>query len=189
MGFDDANFQEPPDKAEYETYEKEEKRKLSECCCPEGDFRFCHGEKDRLLLQIRAAEPVIGAARLMVKHQQDRHELSSCCHDVTPTNAYLLERALKEWDAAQKPVDAKVCSYGEPNCKAVPAPEPPTISIRGGHMPKDLNQKCECNYKTVQGQHADGCPALKRVEGGHKCVRCRMRDVPAVGLTCESCYG
>ncbi len=31
--------------------------------------------------------------------------------------------------------------------------------------------------------------AEKRVEGGHKCVRCRMRDVPAVGLTCESCYG
>ena len=54
MGFDDANFQEPPDKAEYEAYEKEEKRKLSECCCLEGDFRFCHGEKDRLILQVEA---------------------------------------------------------------------------------------------------------------------------------------
>lgn len=56
MGFDGANFQEPPDKAEYEAYEKEEKRKLSECCCPEGDFRFCHGENERLKLQYREAE-------------------------------------------------------------------------------------------------------------------------------------
>lgn len=55
-----------------------------------------------LKLQIRAAEPVIGAARLMVKHQADRHELSSCCNDVTPTNAYLLRRALAEWDTWQK---------------------------------------------------------------------------------------
>jgi hypothetical protein len=23
----------------------------TKCSCPEGDFRFCHGEKDRLLLQ------------------------------------------------------------------------------------------------------------------------------------------
>ena len=52
MGFDDANHQEPPDRAEYEAWEKEEKRKLSECCCCEGDFRFCHGEVEKYKLQV-----------------------------------------------------------------------------------------------------------------------------------------
>ncbi len=67
-------------------------------------------ERVRVLeLQIHAAEPVIGAARLMVKHQEDRHELSSCCHDATPTNAYLLKQALAEWDATQSHVSTCTC--------------------------------------------------------------------------------
>lgn len=28
---------------------------MSECTCPEGDFRFCHGEIERLNLQLREA--------------------------------------------------------------------------------------------------------------------------------------
>lgn len=51
MGFDDANYQEPPDKEEYEAYEKAEKRRLSQCSCSEGDFRFCHGKVSTLELQ------------------------------------------------------------------------------------------------------------------------------------------
>lgn len=51
MGFDDANYQEPPDKDEYEAYEKAEKRRLSQCSCSEGDFRFCHGKVSTLELQ------------------------------------------------------------------------------------------------------------------------------------------
>jgi hypothetical protein len=81
----------------------------------------CAQALDRALeaarLQIRAMEPVVGAARLMVRHQED-HELGSCCHDVTPTNAYLLKRALLEWDAVEKPLGVLVSHGpdGQPCC-------------------------------------------------------------------------
>jgi hypothetical protein len=35
----------------------------TKCSCPEGDFRFCHGEKDRLLLQVRAMQEIVDAAK------------------------------------------------------------------------------------------------------------------------------
>jgi hypothetical protein len=70
-------------------------------------------ERESLRLRILAAEPVIGAARLMVKHQMDRHELGSCCTDATPTNAYLLRRSLEEWDASQNPVKRTVVVNGD----------------------------------------------------------------------------
>jgi len=54
MGFDDANHQELRERAEYEACEKEEKRKLSECCCPEGDFRYCHGQIEATKLQVES---------------------------------------------------------------------------------------------------------------------------------------
>lgn len=78
---------------------------------------------DSAKLQIRAAEPVIGAARLMVKHQADRHELSSCCHDVTPTSAYLLARALKEWDETQKRVCLHPKLMGAPKSDTFECPD------------------------------------------------------------------
>lgn len=36
------------------------------------------------------------AVTAMIKHQEDRHELGSCCKDVTPTPAYLLKEALND---------------------------------------------------------------------------------------------
>lgn len=49
--------------------------------------------------QIEAMQKIVEAARGMSKHMSDRHELSSCCLDVTPTPAYLLQKALEDFDA------------------------------------------------------------------------------------------
>lgn len=111
------------------------KAQVEKCrCC--GDPLVCPKRFEDMNRLIRAAEPVIGAARLMVKHQQDRHELSSCCHDVTPTNAYLLERALKEWDATQNPTtdlkrNCEVSCQLLGACGSVPCGEPLPCRLHG----------------------------------------------------------
>ena len=39
---------------------------------------------------------VVEAAKVMSQHMINCHELSSCCHDFTPSPAYLLEQALSK---------------------------------------------------------------------------------------------
>lgn len=56
---------------------------------------------------------LVDAARAMVKHQRDRHELSSCCHDVTPTPTYLLEKALGDMTEKRVSEPAERCYCAE----------------------------------------------------------------------------
>lgn len=56
-------------------------------------------EKLRLAeLQVDDYKELVQAAREMVKHQFDRHELGHCCRDYSPTETYKLQVALKKID-------------------------------------------------------------------------------------------
>lgn len=110
-------------------------------------------ERDMALLQIHAAGPVIGAARLMVKHQEDRHELSSCCHDATPTNAYLLKQALAEWDATQSHVST--CT-----CLACEAAKKKSCVVPVNDGPCGMLHPCPRHPNPFVACHACGAPKL-----------------------------
>lgn len=59
-------------------------------------------------LQVESFKTLERAARLMVKHQQDKHEFSTCCRDVTPSVAYILQSALDELDEARPVAENRV---------------------------------------------------------------------------------
>lgn len=73
------------------------------------------------------------AALAMVKHMKDRHELSTCCHDVTPTPAYVLERAISCLEQTHP--------SGEPCMERLPC--------KWHKEQPALKRKCECVKRVV----------------------------------------
>lgn len=79
-------------------------------------------EVEKLLLQKEQAEQkgrdlcqgfgnLLLMAMQMVKHMKDRHELSTCCHDVTPTPAYNLEQAVEGLNRVLSITEKRKCEH------------------------------------------------------------------------------
>jgi hypothetical protein len=183
MGFDDANHQEPPERAEYEAWEKSQKKPYCEKHeWPAGMGKPCPdcAELAAKDLEIRLLHTAIDksneALEVAIKTQEER-------------DALLLQndamRKLLEWMDRKgglgldvharirevldnKPKDdfaLAICGWCAGTGEMQNRSECPKCK---GHGSKVIEKPlCECNYKTVQGAHADGCPVIeKRKEQG-----------------------
>lgn len=144
-----------------------------------------------LLLQVEALlekyRNLIDAGWVMVNHQKDRHELSSCCNDVTPTPAYLLELALRGLGHVSDDERKKAGEILERLIAAAPVP------VTDGQVPETyywVDPAC-CEHKRLEKK-----PFLWGPPPWHPCPNCVYKPVPvavngssAIERVCAGCWG